>query len=77
MWEQDRANVAITRATEVLWVIGGEMRTGGIRGEYVPLITHYKQEMEAKGHVHEFTKKPQAFKKEGALRVSHGSAPSL
>lgn len=49
-----RTNVALTRAQEVLWIIGGEMKIGGDRRE-PPLITKYKREMVAKGMVHNFS----------------------
>lgn len=56
MSDTRRVNVAITRAEEVLWIIGGDMRMRDGRGkkQNVPLITKYKQELDAAGHVHVF-----------------------
>ena len=76
MWERDRANVAVTRATEVLWVIGGEMRSQ-LKSEYLPLITQYKRQMEANGQVHQTTKPRVGFVAKRVPGPSDRSAPSL
>lgn len=68
---QSRANVAITRAREVFWVIGRSMafkndpRSVESRQWQRNLVTTYKEEMQLKGHVTAFEKRG-----EGPWRVT-------
>ena len=53
MKDAARTNVAITRAKEVFWIIGGPLKCTEKRNEK-HLIVQYKREMEEAGRCHRF-----------------------
>ncbi|KAF2774488.1 hypothetical protein EJ03DRAFT_347084 [Teratosphaeria nubilosa] len=58
MSDLGRVNVAITRAKDVLWIIGGSMslhcNSRDTATRSLPLLTKYKRDLDALGHVHRF-----------------------
>ncbi|KAH9833625.1 AAA domain, partial [Teratosphaeria destructans] len=58
MSDLGRVNVAITRAKDVLWIIGGSMSlphsSRHTTTRSLPLLTKYKRMLDALGHVHRF-----------------------
>jgi superfamily I DNA and/or RNA helicase len=55
MADENRVNVAITRAKGVMWMIGGTMSLRNRFSKVAPnLLTQYKRELDAAGQTHHF-----------------------